>query len=101
MDIDPPHDKKVEQLLLFLQNQVLELQCENLEHKATLTALELYVAELLHKDSGEPKDQVRQKLVEMVRQIHQGFLETLESKNRMLAAYLDRREIEDLPENLT
>src|SRR5262245_45059278 len=91
MDIDPPFDKKVEQLLVFLQNQVRELQRENLEHKASLTVLELYVVDLLQKSSGEAKDHVTQKFVEMVRQIHHGFLETLESKNATLAAYLDGR----------
>jgi len=40
---DPSFEKKTEQLLVFLQNQVLELQRENLQHKATLTALEHYV----------------------------------------------------------
>jgi len=39
-------------------------------------------------------------LVQMVRQIHHGFLETLETKNPALAAYLDAREIEDLPDTL-
>jgi hypothetical protein len=72
MDIDPPSDKKVEQLLVFLQNQVRGLMRQNLEHKASLTALELYVVDLRQKSSAEPKDQVTQKFVEMVRQIHQG-----------------------------
>ena len=60
------------------------MSIENLEHKASLAALELYVVDLLQKSSGEAKDQVTQKFVEMVREIHQGFLETLESKNATL-----------------
>jgi hypothetical protein len=49
---DPSFEKKTEQLLVFLQNQVLELQRENLQHKATLTALEHYVLRLLHSGSA-------------------------------------------------
>jgi len=97
---DPSFEKKTEQLLVFLQNQVLELQRENLQDKATLTALEHYVLRLLHSGSGEPKEKLMKDLVQMVRQIHHGFLETLETKNPTLAAYLDAREIEDLPDTL-
>src|SRR5258708_23054500 len=75
----PPFEKKTEQLLVFLQNQVLELQRENLQHKATLTALEHYVLRLLHSESSEPKEKLMKNLVEMVRQIHHGFLENLET----------------------
>jgi len=57
---DPPFEKKTEQLLVFLQNQVLELQRENLQHKATLTALEHYVLRLLHSESRSSRPLTRQ-----------------------------------------
>lgn len=88
-----PHEKMRMELEFFS-----ELAAANLKIEARTDALREAVAAIRAESEGVSRESVLLELIESERVAHQRLLEEFEKKNPALAALLDKRQAEDLPE---